>query len=192
LAALRRAEQRYHLPRALLVSIALAESGRSIKSIAQVRPWPWTINADGIGLFLESKAAAISWMHDLAANHSFVDVGCMQVDLHYHPDAFTSLEDAFDPNANADYAARLLIQLYHTDAAGRWDLAVGLYHSHTTLLAAEFRQRVSLLRTHASRADVKGPPHYVRANYPGAVRLISNRKLVRITTHRQPAIQVRH
>jgi len=144
LTALRRAEQRYRLPRALLVSIALAESGRAIKSLAQLRPWPWTINADGIGLFLESKAAAISWMHDLAADHSLVDVGCMQVDLHYHPNAFTSMDEAFDPNANADYAARLLVQLYHGDAAGSWDLAVGLYHSHTSSVAAEFREHVDL------------------------------------------------
>ena len=30
-----------------------------------------------------------------------IDVGCFQVDLFYHPYAFTSLEEAFDPDANA-------------------------------------------------------------------------------------------
>jgi hypothetical protein len=82
LVALRRVERRYHLPRGLLASIALAESGRPIKSLADVRPWPWTINADGTGLFLESKDSAIFWMQDQAPGHKFVDVGCMQVDLH--------------------------------------------------------------------------------------------------------------
>src|SRR5271156_1242836 len=48
--ALRQAEQRYHLPSALLVSIARAESGRPITSVTDTRPRPWTIDADGNGL----------------------------------------------------------------------------------------------------------------------------------------------
>ena len=59
--ALGQAERRYHLPPGLLVSIARAESGRPIASFADIRPWPWTIDADGTGLFLDSKAAAIAW-----------------------------------------------------------------------------------------------------------------------------------
>jgi hypothetical protein len=101
--ALREAEQRYHLPPALLVSIARAESGRPITSLTDIRPWPWTIDADGSGLFLDSKAAAIAWLGQQALHHSFVDVGCMQVDLHYHPSAFKTLDEALDPAANADY-----------------------------------------------------------------------------------------
>jgi hypothetical protein len=102
--ALRQAERRYHLPPRLLISIARSESGRAIES--DVRPWPWTINADGSGLFLGSNADAISWVENQASDHTFVDVGCMQIDLHYHREAFASIEEAFDPTANADYAAR--------------------------------------------------------------------------------------
>jgi hypothetical protein len=102
---------RYHLPPGLLLSIARAESGRPITSLTDIRPWPWTIDADGNGLFLDSKTAAIAWLQQQELHHSFVDVGCMQVDLHFHPDAFTSLEEAFDPAANVDYAARFLIDL---------------------------------------------------------------------------------
>jgi hypothetical protein len=105
--ALREAEQRYHLPPSLLGSIAKAESGRPITNATDIRPWPWTIDADGTGLFFDSKAAAIAWTRSQAPRHRFIDVGCMQIDLYYHPTAFASLEDAFDPAANADYAARL-------------------------------------------------------------------------------------
>ena len=80
-AALLRAETRYQLPHQLLTSIARVESGRPITSLADTRPWPWTIDADGMGLFVDSKAAAIAWMTTQAAHHNFVDVGCMQVDL---------------------------------------------------------------------------------------------------------------
>jgi hypothetical protein len=191
--ALRQAEQRYHLPPALLVSIARAESGRPITALTDIRPWPWTIDADGTGLFLDSKAAAIAWLRSQAPHHSFVDVGCMQVDLHFHPNAFTSLEDAFDPAANADYAARLLVDLYRGEAGGNWDIAVGLYHSHTPLLAAEYRDRVALIGAGVLHGTLKGVPLYVRAIRQGTLRLpLGGGKVALINVHRQPARRSRH
>lgn len=191
--ALRQAEQRYHLPPALLVSIARAESGRPITSLTDVRPWPWTIDADGSGLFLDSKAAAVAWLQLQARHHSAVDVGCMQVDLHYHPNAFSSIEEAFDPAANADYAARLLVDLYHGEAGDNWDIAVGLYHSHTPLLAAEYRDRVALIGADVLHGTLKGVPLYVRAIRQGTLRLpLEGGKVALINVHRQPARRSRH
>jgi hypothetical protein len=192
-AALRVADRRYHLPPALLVSIARAESGRPITSFTDIRPWPWTIDADGSGLFLDSKAAAIAWLRQQALHHSFVDVGCMQVDLHYHPDAFNTLEEALDPIANADYAARLLLDLYRGEAGGSWDIAVGLYHSHTSLLAAEYRDRVALIGADVLHGILKGVPLYVRAVRQGTLRLpLGGGKVALINVHRQPARRSRH
>jgi hypothetical protein len=191
--ALRQAEQRYHLPPALLVSIARAESGRPITSLTDIRPWPWTIDADGNGLFLDSKAAAIAWLRQQAPRHSFVDVGCMQIDLHYHPDAFTSMEEALDPVANADYAARFLVELYRAEAGGSWDIAVGLYHSRTSLLAAEYRDRVALLGADVLHGTLKGVPLYVRAVHQGTLQLpLGGGKVALINVHRQPAKWSRH
>jgi hypothetical protein len=191
--ALQQAEQRYHLPPALLLSIARAESGRPITSLADIRPWPWTIDADGNGLFLDSKAAAIAWLRQQALHHRFVDVGCMQVDLHYHPDAFISFEDALDPAANADYAARLLVDLYRGEAGGSWDIAVGLYHSHTSLLAAEYRDRVALVGADVLHGTLKGVPLYVRAVRQGTLRLpLGGGKVALINVRRQPARRSRH
>jgi hypothetical protein len=192
-AALRQAEQRYHLPAGLLVSIARAESGRPITSLTDIRPWPWTIDADGAGLFLDSKAAAIAWMLTQAPRHRFVDVGCMQVDLRYHPNAFTSIGDAFDPAANADYAARLLFDLYKGEAGGNWDIAVGLYHSHTALLAAEYRDHVALIGADVLHGVLNGVPLYVRAIRQGTLRLpLGGGKVALINVHRQPARRSRH
>jgi len=56
-----------------------------------------------------------------------IDVGCMQVNLYHHPDAFDSLESAFDPVTNATYAARFLKSL--RGAQGSWAYAVGQYHN---------------------------------------------------------------
>jgi hypothetical protein len=191
--ALRQAEQRYHLPANLLETIAKAESGRPITSLTDIRPWPWTIDADGIGLFLESKAAAIAWMQLQASRHGFIDVGCMQVDLRYHHDAFASLEDAFDPAANADYAARLLAELYRGEAGGNWDVAVGLYHSHTPMLAAQYRDRVALIGAGILRGVLAGVPLYVRAIRQGTLRLaLGGGRTALINVHRQPAARSRH
>ena len=55
-AAIRAAEQKHGLPSGLLDAIARAESGRPVAAMDDIRPWPWTIDADGAGLFLDSKA----------------------------------------------------------------------------------------------------------------------------------------
>ena len=191
--ALRRSEQRYHLPPALLQSIAKVESGRPITSPGDIRPWPWTIDADGNGLYFDSKIAAVAWIRDHAASHSFVDVGCMQVDLHYHPDAFASIDGAFDPEANADYAARLLVELHSSEAGGSWDAAVGLYHSHSALLAAEYRDRVAMLGSDVLHGTLRGVPLYVRAVRLGTLRLpLAGGKVTLINVNRQPARRSRH
>jgi hypothetical protein len=191
--ALRAAEQRHHLPTHLLETIAKAESGRPITSLTDIRSWPWTIDADGTGLFLDSKAAAVAWMREQAHRHGFIDVGCMQVDLRYHPDAFASLDDAFDPTANADYAARLLTQLYHGEAGGNWNIAVGLYHSHTPMLAAEYRDRVALIGAGILKGVLAGVPLYVRAMRQGTLRLaLGGGRTALINVHRQPAARSRH
>ncbi len=143
--AIREAEQRHRLPSGLLDAIARAESGRPVTAMNDIRAWPWTIDADGEGLFLDGKAAAVAWVQQQRPRHRYIDVGCLQVDLTLHPKAFASLQEAFDPTANADYAARFLSDLYHSEAGGNWNVAVGLYHSHTAILAGAYRDRVAMV-----------------------------------------------
>jgi hypothetical protein len=191
--AVQQAEQEYHVPHGLLIAIAKTESGRPINSLADVRPWPWTIDADGAGLFLDSKPAAVAWVKTQIGRHSFVDVGCMQVDLEYHPNAFASLEQAFDPVMNTDYAARLLLRLYSGEAGGSWDVAVGLYHSHTSLLAAMYRDRVAMIGTDIERGTLVDTPLYMRAIRQGTLQLpLSGGRTESINVHRQPARRARH
>ena len=69
-----------------------------------------------------------------------IDVGCLQINLHHHPDAFDSLEAAFDPAENAKAAANLLVEL--RDTWGSWTRAVGNYHSNTPTLSGPYRVKV--------------------------------------------------
>ena len=146
--------------------MAKVESGRPLDK-AGLQPWPWTIDADGQGYFFQSKAAAVAWAEQAKDRGvRLMDVGCMQVNLQYHPNAFASLDQAFDPVANADYAARFLRRLKEGDAAGNWFTAVGFYHSQTPILAAAYRQAVTdvaagrtpSLRRHGAALHARAPP----------------------------------
>jgi hypothetical protein len=135
------AEQEAGLPARLLGAIAEVESGRRDPATGTVHPWPWTINAEGEGKVFASKAAAVAAVHalqDLGVRS--IDVGCMQINLLHHPTAFGSLDDAFDPSANARYAARFLNALHGKDSS--WLPAVAAYHSLTPQLGADYRARV--------------------------------------------------
>lgn len=189
--AIAAAETKYSLPHGLLGSIAKLESGRPISAMRDVRAWPWTINADGTGLFLDSKAAAIAWVAQAqtTGQHHFIDVGCMQVDLPLHPGAFRSLDEAFDPAANADYAARYLRSL-QAEAHGDWNVAVGLYHSHTPDLAADYRNRVAAVGA-GILSGIGGPePLYARALRQGTLRLaLAGGGMLMVNLHRQPHLR---
>jgi hypothetical protein len=185
--AIAAAEIKYQLPPNLLNSIAKVESGRPIASLGQFQPWPWTIDADGQGLFLDSRAAAVAWAQQgLKRGVRFMDIGCLQVDWQLHPGAFTSLDQAFDPMANADYAARYLRSLYG-EAHGDWNVAVGWYHSHTVDLAAEYRYRVAAVGA-GILTGIGGPESlFERVVRQGAIRMaMAGGGVLVINIHRQP------
>lgn len=135
------AEASQHLPDAFLSAIARVESGRPDNDTGTLAPWPWTINAQGHGSFFDSEAAAIAAVRTLQANGvRSIDVGCLQVNLMHHPEAFASLAQAFDPQANAAFAGRLLASLFAR--TGSWPLAAAAYHSQTPTIGAPYQQRV--------------------------------------------------
>ena len=135
------AEQRQRLPWGLLRAIAKVETGRYLKEAGEVLAWPWTVMAEGRGRYLPSKQAAIAEVEALRARGvRNIDVGCMQINLFYHPDAFDSLEAAFDPAANTQAAARILVDFKNT--WGSWTRAVGNYHSNTPTLSGPYRVKV--------------------------------------------------
>jgi hypothetical protein len=132
------AEYVNHLPARMLGAISLTESGRLDAAAGRTRPWPWTINAEGEGQFFETKEAAIAAVKALQDRGvQSVDVGCLQVNLMYHPSAFASLEAAFDPRSNANYAAHFLNALF-ADSRD-WPTAIAAYHSETPALGDAYR-----------------------------------------------------
>jgi hypothetical protein len=140
-AAISEAERGANLPRGLLQAIGRVESGRRDPETGHFAPWPWTINAEGEGKYFPTREAAIAHVRQLQARGvRIIDVGCMQVNLHHHPNAFASLEQAFDPLTNARYAARFLTEL--NGGRADWRQAAGHYHSQTPERAGPYREKV--------------------------------------------------
>lgn len=135
------AETRWHLPEGMLQAIGLVETGRIDQATGQRGPWPWSANAGGTGYVLASQQEAAAVVLYLRARGvASVDVGCFQVNLRDHPHAFGSIQEGFDPDANADYAARFLRELYAR--YGDWPAAVGAYHSGDGERARVYRAKV--------------------------------------------------
>ncbi len=116
------AARRYGIPTHVLEAVGLVEAGQAGAI------WPWTADIDGDGHYFRTRKQAISAVSNALKNGVFnVDVGCLQVNLHWHPHAFASVAAAFNPTINADYGAAYLkaLKIHY----GSWTQAVQFYHS---------------------------------------------------------------
>lgn len=138
------ASQKTGVPLSVLKAISLTETGH--KRGGRLRPWPWTINMEGKGFWFDSREEARAYVDKAFARgaRSF-DIGCFQINYRWHGEAFASIDQMFDPVANALYAARLLGQL-HAET-GSWGKAAGAYHSRTEKFAERYQARFERLRT---------------------------------------------
>ncbi len=182
------AERAHGTPPGLLGTIARVESGRPLPPSGRLQPWPWTIDADGQGYFFDSRDAAVAWAKQgLERGVRAMDVGCLQVDLQQHPEAFATLDQAFDPGANAAYAARFLRALHDGPADGNWFTATGYYHSQTPELAAQYRDMVTAVAAGRPLPAYGQLPLYLRALKRGAVLLsLAGGGRLEVDVNRQP------
>ena len=145
-------ERAHRIPKHLLSAISLAESGRWDATLGESFAWPWTVTAGSQSRYFDTKAAALGHVRALVdAGVRNVDVGCMQINLRHHPDAFQSLDQAFEPAANVAYAAGFLADLHHQTRS--WNRAVSFYHSRTREFYQPYRVKVyKLWRDERERA----------------------------------------
>ncbi|NWG46792.1 MAG: transglycosylase SLT domain-containing protein [Alphaproteobacteria bacterium] len=147
------------VPAALLIAIARNETAKRTAGGVSLTAWPWTLHAQGTGYHFDEKADAVATLRRLHAEGvRSVDVGCMQINLFHHPDAFASAEEALDPVANVAYGAAYLARL--KDRYGSWRAAIQRYHSADPDRFIPYEARVSALlseeRSHLS-ACASGP-----------------------------------
>jgi hypothetical protein len=180
--AITAAERAHSIPSHLLAAIARVESGRKDRSAGTFDPWPWTINMDGQGTFYDSKAQAVAAAVTMRPRTTrSIDVGCMQISLTYHPNAFPDMGQAFDPASNADYGARFLVQLF--EKTNSWPKAVELYHSATPEIGQEYGRRVYAALPEEQKLAEAVQPYPVVAGWASGV----NRSLLSSPLRPSPA-----
>ena len=156
-AAIQQAQTITGTPTGLLHAIAMVESGRRNPSTGQVAPWPWTIDANGAGHFYATESRAIAAVRQLQAQGiRAIDVGCMQIDLAAHPNAFATLHQAFNPFTNALYGAHFLLWLH--GSLGHWAAAIGGYHSLNPNIGTPYYQKVAMIWQHRAPPMLYTPP----------------------------------
>ena len=133
------ASARSGVPLGVLYAVGLTETGSS----AGMRPF--ALNIEGRTVQPGSLGEAIRVVkREQGRGKKLIDVGCMQINLHYHRNAFSSLQSMFDPAANVAYAARFLKRLRARH--GSWSMAVARYHAGAGNDAAQKRYVCAVIR----------------------------------------------
>src|ERR1700689_54197 len=110
------------VPLNVLYSVGLTETGRKGELS------PYDMNIDGKDRHSAPLAEAMaSFAGAKAQGAKLIDIGCMQINHHWHGAGFASLSEMFDPERNVEYAARFLKTLRAEE--GSWTLAVARYNA---------------------------------------------------------------
>ena len=113
---------RYKIPLGVLYAVGMTESGHKGSL------HPFALNVEGRTIFASSKTEALMvYAQSRLAGAKLIDLGCMQINAHYHGKEFSSLEAMFDPATNVEYAAKFLNELRIQE--GSWTMAVARYHA---------------------------------------------------------------
>ncbi len=98
------------------------------ESVYRGRPWPWTLNVAGRGLFFATREEAHAAINRLLAHQRCdFDVGLMQVNWCYHGKRFASPWEALAPVTNIRVAEDILTE--NLQRSGSAMKAVAWYHS---------------------------------------------------------------
>lgn len=133
-----RTARRHGIPLGVLYSVGLSETGR--KNVLQ----PYALNIDGRSVVAtDLRGGMAEFAEAKRKGAKLIDLGCMQINHHYHGDKFFSVEAMFDPAQNVDYAARFLKELKVRE--GSWTMAVARYNAGPSNKVAQRRYVCSVI-----------------------------------------------
>ncbi len=167
-------ERKFSIPSNTLHSIALKESGKKHTKHNLVLVWPWAVNVEGKGYYFNTKREAITFVkRQIMQGKEDIDVGCMQISLKHHLEAFDSLGEAFNPATNVEYGAKFLRSKY--EKLGSWHKAIAHYHSATDSLGLQYKQAVIRIANNINNYKNSLIKHSSNSDY-AAYQVASNYK----------------
>lgn len=135
---LARASQEEQVPLPVLYAVGLTESGN------KGRLHPYALNIEGKTVFAKSKQDALrEFANARKQGKKLIDLGCMQVNHHFHGENFSGPAEMLVPDKNVTYAARFLKQLRQEH--GSWTMAVARYHASARNKKAQKRYICSVI-----------------------------------------------
>jgi Transglycosylase SLT domain len=126
-------EKQHNIPSGLLLAIAKVES--NVEAYA--------LNIQGKPVIKNNKPQAASLVYEaLEEGITNIDVGVMQLNVKWHQENFSSIEEMLDPKKNIEYAASFLLKLHKK--YGDWHKAVRFYHSSTHEYHRKYSKKITL------------------------------------------------
>lgn len=133
------ASKKFNVPLGILYAVGLTETG--VKGSLQ----PHAMNIEGRSYFATSAADAVrEFQRAQRQGKRLIDLGCMQINHHYHRSQFASLQAMLEPRTNVEYAARFLTELKARE--GSWTMAVARYHAGPNNNPAQKRYVCTVIR----------------------------------------------
>ena len=127
------------VPLGVLYAVGLTETGRKGSL------HPYALNIEGKAVFAATAADALTaFAQARQKGKKLIDLGCMQINHHYHGEEFDSVSDMLEPRRNVRYAARFLRELRARE--GNWTMAVARYHAGPNNDPAQKRYICAVIR----------------------------------------------
>ncbi|WP_347988599.1 transglycosylase SLT domain-containing protein [Methylomonas sp. AM2-LC] len=119
----------------ILYSVALIESANS-GGTTKITPWPWAINKSGKSIQSDTRPQAHAILKkSIAEGNRHIDIGLMQINLHWHGNRVGKPEDLLDPVTNLKIGAGLLAEAIQS-SPNDLVMGIGRYHSWENIPAA--------------------------------------------------------
>lgn len=119
------------IPVKLLKSVTYVESGFH----------PWTLNVRGQPYFFATRQSAEQFLDAVVKKGvTNIDIGCGQINWHFHRKNFQHPRELLSPEICLRYAARLLRQ--NSRKTRSWMKAALLYHSGDKMRQSVYRKRL--------------------------------------------------
>ena len=116
------AAAKYGVPEGILYSVGLTETGRKGSLYA------YAMNVEGKAYYPASPQEALAVFETARREgRKLIDLGCMQINHHFHGENFRSAAEMFEPRRNVEYAAKFLHNLHQRHET--WTMAVARYHA---------------------------------------------------------------